>query len=330
MARVLVTGGAGYVGCVLVPKLVRLGYAVTVLDWMMFGAGGLDEVRAACTIVEGDIRDLRCLDHALSGADAIVHLAAISNDSSGILDPALTARVNVDAAQALVRLAKQRGVRRFVFASSSSVYGVKHEPEVTEDLPPAPLTIYAQSKADMEAFLETERTAAFCPVSIRSATVCGASPRQRLDTVANLFTIDALAQGHIRVNGGEQLRPLVHIDDVADCYAHLLSAPTEAVAGQVFNAGACNETLLRIAEAVRAVIGPHVEIVRAPRSPDSRSYRISSRKLEDQLGFTCRRTLQQAVLDLRVAWDMGRIPDPSASVYRNVARMREMGFGAAP
>lgn len=321
---VLVTGGAGYVGSVLVERLVRHGFAVRVLDSMIFGTAGLTAVEDDCEIIAGDITDVDCVTQALHGVDCVVHLAAISNDSSGELDPEWTRRVNLEATQTLADLATEIGAVRFLYASSSSVYGIKHEPDVSEDLPLNPLTIYSKTKAWSEQYLLAQQSSRFAPVCVRSATVCGYSPRQRLDTVVNMFVSDAVTRGEITVNGGEQQRPLIHIADLCDYYVHLLRAPVELISGTVFNAGAGNYALMEIAELVAHYVNRNVMITRRQRTKKSRSYRISCDRIRSRLGLFPQRSVADAITDLKAAFEDGRIPDPGDSVYRNIERLKEI------
>ncbi|HUW44059.1 MAG TPA: SDR family oxidoreductase, partial [Bacillota bacterium] len=237
---VLVTGGAGYAGSVLVPKLLERGYNVRVLDLMMFGSQGLDPVKNRCEIMEGDIRDSRLVEKCLEGVDSVIHLAAISNDPCSELDHELTKQVNYDATENLVNLAKEKKITRFIFASSSSVYGIKKEPNVTEDLFLEPLTIYSKTKAMAEEFIKKNSDDNFAAVNIRPATICGYSPRMRLDLAVNILTEHAINKGRITVFGGEQKRPNIHIEDITDYYADLLTVSKEKITGKSFNAGSEN------------------------------------------------------------------------------------------
>lgn len=322
--NVLVTGGAGYVGAVLTPKLLAAGHAVTVLDAYYFG----DRVLAAVgdhprlTQIKGDLRDRATLDAALARCDAVIHLACISNDPSFELDPALGRSINYDAFLPLVRLAKRHGVRRFIYASSSSVYGIKEEGNVTEDLPLRPLTDYSKYKAQCEEVLSGERVPGFTTLTLRPATVCGYSPRLRLDLSVNILTNLAFHKREITVFGGTQRRPNLHIDDMTDLYVSALEWPSEQIDGQVFNAGWQNLSINEIADAVRRAVGDDVRIVTSPTN-DLRSYHISSEKIKRQLGWAPRRTVQDAVRDLLAAFRAGKVPgaltDP---VYSNIKTMQ--------
>src|SRR5229473_5287615 len=230
MERVLVTGGAGYKGCVLVPKLLAAGYEVIAYDLMLFGSGGL--LRSPnLTIVKGDIRDGRAFAAAVKGCDHVIHLACISNDPSFELDPQLSKTINYDCFEPLVLASKDAGVRRFLYISSSSVYGVSDAPEVTEEHPLVPLTDYNKYKGMCEPILLKYQSPDFTTVIIRPATVCGYSPRMRFDLTVNILTNHAVNNGVITVFGGMQKRPNIHIDDVTELYAALLSMPKEKIAG---------------------------------------------------------------------------------------------------
>ena len=234
----LVTGGAGYVGSSLVPKLLAAGYEVTVLDLYLYGDvfAGLQS-RPELTEVKGDLRNPADVARALDGCDAVIHLACISNDPSFDLDPELGKSINYDCFRPLVRAAKDAGVRRFIYASSSSVYGIKGDANVTEELALEPLTDYSKYKAMCEEVLEEEREPGFVAVTLRPATVCGYAPRLRLDLTVNILTNHAVNNGRITVFGGEQLRPNIHIEDMTDLYLRLLEAPDEAIDGKIWNAG---------------------------------------------------------------------------------------------
>ena len=329
--RVLVTGGAGYVGSVLVPKLLDDGFAVTVFDSLVFGAESLAPLagRGGFELLRGDLRDRPALIEVLGGGgfDAVVHLAAISNDPSSELDPELTRAVNLRALETLMPEAKRAGVRRFLYASSASVYGVKDEPEVGENLPLEPITLYARYKAEGERLLHGLCGDGFCGVAVRAATVCGFSPRMRLDLTINILTEHAVRRGRLRVFGGSQQRPNLHIQDLADFYRLLLSAPVEKVNGRAFNVCAANASVLELAELVREVVSPGLPIEIVP-TDDLRSYRLSAARAARELGFRPRRGLDAAVREVASALTDGRIPDPDSPVHRNVEWLKRELAGA--
>jgi nucleoside-diphosphate-sugar epimerase len=324
-SRVLVTGGAGYVGAVLVPKLLERGHHVRVLDLYLYGTDVFDAVKDHPRLeqVKGDLRDLAQVEFAVAGCDAVIHLACISNDPSFELDPALGKSINYDAFFGLVRSAKQAGVNRFVYASSSSVYGVKEVDNVTEDLPLEPLTDYSRFKALCEDVLLGERKPGFAGLVLRPATVCGYSPRLRLDLSVNILTCHAITRRKITVHGGEQKRPNIHIDDVTDLYVRSLEWPSSAIDGKIYNAGYDNLKMIEIAETVRKVVGSDVQIERTA-THDHRSYHISSEKIKRELGFTPRRSIEDAIRDLATAFRAGKVPDPDARRYYNIKTMQHL------
>ncbi len=328
--RVLVTGGAGYVGAVLVPKLLAEGHQVTVLDLYIYGDDVLAAVRGnpALREVKGDLRDPSAVADALTGCDAVIHLACISNDPSFELNPDLGKSINLDAFRPLVEAAKKAGVRRFVYASSSSVYGVKEGVEVTEDLPLEPLTDYSRFKADCERILEEERAPGFVTLTVRPATVCGYSPRQRLDVIVNILTNHAVNLGKVKVMGGDQKRPNIHIDDMCRFYLDALQWDDGQIDGRIYNVGEKNHTVSELAEMTRntvaAATGRPVGIEVVPTN-DPRSYHVSSEKILRELGFAPQRTIRDAVQDLVAAFQAGKLQDPMSNpMYFNIKRMQEL------
>ncbi len=309
--RILVTGGGGYVGAVLTPKLLAAGYDVRVLDLFLFGEEVLDSVRAdpRLELVRGDLRDAQLVRRSLAGCDAVIHLACISNDPSFELDPALGKSVNYDAFGPLVEAGRDQGVRRFIFASSSSVYGVKQEEQVDESLSLEPLTDYSKYKALCEDVLRKYETPEFTTVIVRPATVCGHSPRLRLDLTVNILTHQACLNGRIRVFGGSQYRPNLHIEDMTDLYLQLLALPREAVAGKTWNAGYENLTVLEIARRIRGSLADRPIDIACEPTNDLRSYRICSEKIRRDIGFVPRHTVADAVRGLAAAFDRGQVPD---------------------
>ncbi len=326
LKTVLVTGGAGYVGSALVPKLLAENHRVKVLDLYLYGDHVLDAVKdhPGLEQIKGDIRDQALLRKSLAGCDAVIHLACISNDPSFELNPELGKSINCDAFAPLVDIAKGSGVKRFIYASSSSVYGVKQTPHVTEDLPLEPLTDYSKYKALCEDILLKKRVPGFAALVLRPATVCGYAPRLRLDLTVNILTNHAVNNGKIVVFGGDQMRPNIHIDDVADLYVQSLAWATEKIDGQIFNAGYENHTVMQLAEIVKKEIGNGVRIVVEPTN-DHRSYHISSERIRRALGYEARRNINDAVKSLTGAFRDGLIPDSmSASRYYNIKRMQEV------
>ena len=329
LKTVLVTGGAGYVGAVLVPRLVKAGYRVKVVDLYLYGDDVLSAARGPkLEEIRGDIRDQALLRKSLKGVDAVIHLACISNDPSFELDCELGRSINFDAFAPLVQISRDSGVRRFIYASTSSVYGVSEAPEVTEEHPLKPLTDYSKYKALCEPLLLESQEAGFTTVIIRPATVCGYSPRQRLDLTVNILTNNAVNTGKITVFGGTQMRSSIHIEDMAELYERLLELPAEKIAGKTFNAGAENHTVadiaLQVAEVVRARVPGRdkLEIVTTP-SDDNRSYHICSERIRRDLGYLPTRGIRDAVEDLIAAFRDGRLPDSMHAVrYFNIKTMQ--------
>lgn len=326
--QVLVTGGGGYVGAVLVPKLLSQGYRVKVLDLFIYGQHVLDAVKHNPNLeqIQGDIRDVLLLKRVMPDCDAVIHLACISNDPSFELDPFLGKSINYDAFFNLVDVSKDSGVKRFIYASSSSVYGIKDEEEVTENLPLLPLTDYSKYKALCEEVLLKKREPGFVPLILRPATVCGYSPRLRLDLTVNILTTHAVNNREIMVFGGQQMRPNIHIDDITDLYVKSLEWPDQAIDAKVFNAGYDNYPVLQIANIIRDAVGDGVSIVTTP-TDDLRSYHISSEKIKAELGFVPLRTVSDAVKDLVTAFDGGKIPNAmTESNYYNIKKMQDLSL----
>ena len=332
--QILVTGGAGYVGSVLIPKLLAQQYRVKVLDLYIYGQHSLQEVRNDSKLeeIKGDIRDIKLVKDCLNDCDAVIHLACISNDPSAELDPELTQSINHDAFTPLLEACIEKGIRRFIFASSSSVYGISDAPIVNELHPRVPVSAYNISKAYCEDQIVKYNSKDFSIATIRPATVCGYSPRLRLDLTVNILTNHAFHKGEITVFGGDQYRPNLHIEDMADLYIQVLNEPNSKVSGEIFNAGYQNKKVLDIALAVKDIFKelypdrPNIKITRTP-SDDIRSYRISSQKIEDTLNFKPKRTIEDAIVGLCKAFEEKKVPDPFGSTYYyNLARMKEIGL----
>ena len=326
MQTILITGGAGYVGAVLVPKLLDKGYKVRVLDIFAFGKNvfGSHQERQNLELLKGDLRDPELIKQGTHQADAVIHLACISNDPSFELNPDLGRSINYDAFMPLVESAKEADCQRFIYASSSSVYGIKDESNVTEDLELEPLTDYSKYKAlcEKELLTRTENHS-MVPFIIRPATVCGYSPRQRLDLTVNILTHHAIKNNKIRVFGGQQKRPNIHIQDMTDLYVQALEWPAEKVRGKIYNVGYENHKVMEIAEMVKAEVGEQVDIAVEP-TDDHRSYHISSAKIEQELGFTPQHTIQDAIKELVEAFKAGKLPDSmEADHYYNIRVMKK-------
>ena len=325
MNKVFITGGAGYVGAVMVPHLLEQGFEVTVLDLMIYGEHVLEKHDNLNT-VKGDIRDQDLLKKIIPSHDTVIHLACISNDPSFEMNPDLGKSINLDAFRPLVEISKNSNVKRFFYASSSSVYGIKEEPNVHEEMELEPLTDYSIFKADCEKILAEYQSNDFTTATIRPATVCGYSPRQRLDVVVNILTNLAYHKREISIFGGDQLRPNIHIADMVEAYMVLLRAPKEKIAGQIFNAGYENQSVKDIAEIVKNTVGSDVKLITTP-TDDNRSYHISSNKIKTELGFVAKHTIKDAVEGLCEAFDKKLLPNSlEDQMYFNIKRMQNISL----
>ena len=324
--NILVTGGAGYIGALLVPELLDREHEVTVLDGFFFGHEPLAPVAddPLLTKVEGDIRDTDLVDEVFADGDfdAVIHLAAISNDPSSKLDADLTTSVNRDAVQYVMKAAKEAGVDRLLYASSASVYGIKETEDVTEDLPLDPITLYAKYKAEGEDVLNELADEDFCGTSVRAATVCGYSPRLRLDLVVNILTSHALQNGQIRVFGGDQMRPNVHIRDIVDFYLHLLEADREAINAEAYNVSHSNYAVMGLAELIRDTLDGDVDITVEP-TDDNRSYHLSAEKAAEEIDFRPSHGIEEAIFDLQEAYKAEKWTDLGDTQYHNVRWMKQ-------
>ncbi len=327
--RVFVSGGAGYCGSVLVPQLLAADYKVTVYDTLFFGDHFLPKDNPSLTVIQGDIRDVAKLAGAVQGHDAFVSLACISNDASFELDEKLSTSINLDAFEPMVKAAKAAGVKRFVYASSSSVYGVSEQPDVTEDHPLLPLTLYNKYKGMCEPILNSYADDGFTVVTFRPATVCGYGPRLRLDLSVNILTNHAVTNNKITVFGGSQLRPNLHIKDYCAAVQMFLEAPAEKIHKDVFNIGFQNMSIMDIALLVKKVVAqefpdrPAIDIVTTP-SDDIRSYHINSDKVRRILGFQPKHTIEDAVRDLCQAFRDNKIPNSMTDDgYYNIRTMKK-------
>lgn len=295
--KILVTGGCGYKGSVLVPKLLARGFEVQVLDTMWFGNYLIPHQNL--TITQGDVRDIELIN--LDGIDAIIHLSSVANDPCGDLDPKLTWEISALATMQLADKAARVGVKQFIYASSGSVYGVKEEEQVTENLDLKPISEYNKTKMVSERVLLSYSDEMVIQI-IRPATVCGYSPRMRLDVSVNMLTMQALAKGRITVFGGGQTRPNIHIDDITDIYLHLIDHPE--ITG-IYNAGFENISILDIAKLVTRHLP--VEII-ITESNDPRSYRMNSDKLL-ATGFKPQKNVEQAIEELITYYRNGKLTD---------------------
>jgi nucleoside-diphosphate-sugar epimerase len=327
---VLVTGGAGYVGSLLVPQLLARGHKVTVFDTMYFGNGNLPTDHPRLKLVKGDIRDTAHLARELEGIEAVVNMACISNDASFELDESLSTTINLDAFEPMVLAAKKAGVKRFIYASSSSVYGVSDQPDVTEDHPLLPLTLYNKYKGMCEPLLLKHTDDKFVGVIFRPATVCGYAPHQRLDLSVNILTNHAVTNGKIKVFGGDQMRPNLHVQDYCDAVLMFLDVEDDLIRNQIFNVGFQNMSIRDLALLVKKVVEEEFpekgEIgIETTLTNDNRSYHINSDKVTRAIGFKPRHTIEEAIRDLCRAFKLGALPNSMEDdQYYNVRTLKKI------
>lgn len=309
--QILITGGCGYIGSVLTPKLLQLGYQVTVYDAMWFG--NFLQPHDNLTIVEGDIRDLDCIP--MENIDSVIHLANVANDPCGELNSKLVWEVNALATMGLVEKAIRCGIGQFIYASSGSVYGVKEEEQVTEDLPLAPMSDYNKTKMISERVLLSYSHYLNLQI-VRPATVCGVSPRMRLDVAVNMLTMQAVTDKRITVFGGRQTRPNIHIQDIANTFIHFIEHGGEHTG--IFNAGFENMSIMGIAEKITAKMPAEIVVL---ESNDPRSYRLNSDKLLNT-GYKPRFVIDNAVNEIKKAYTGGSLTNEDQ--WHNIKMMKRI------
>jgi nucleoside-diphosphate-sugar epimerase len=325
---VTVFGAGGYVGSELVPALIRSGYSVRAYDTYWYGVEVFSDLmeNPKFSLIIGDVRDLESVKKALQGATQVIHLACISNDPSFDLDPALGRSINLESFKPLITAAKGAGVQRFIYASSSSVYGVKIEERVTEELSLEPLTDYSKFKATCEEIALELQDNDFEVVVARPDTICGYSRRQRFDLAVNVLTNHAVNNRQITVFGGSQYRPNLHIDDMVGAYLHLLKSEYQ-VNGEILNVGGNNMSLNEIAASVVNIVGTDVQI-KHQVTDDLRSYRVDSSKIREKFGFVPKKTVDDAIRELVEQIGRNSFTNPMTnSAYYNIARMQELALG---
>jgi len=326
--KVFITGGAGYCGSRLVPQLLNNGYKVTVYDTQYFG--NVLKKNENLIVIKGDIRDHNKIETYCADHDIFISLACVSNDASFELDENLSTSVNMNAFEPMVIAAKKAKIKRFIYASSSSVYGVSKEKDVTEDHPLVPLTLYNKYKGQCEPILEKYIDENFKGVTFRPATVCGFAPRLRLDLTVNILTNHAIINDLIKVFGGDQLRPNLHIQDYCDAVELLMNAPIEKINKEKFNIGYQNLSISQIAGIVKKIVMEEfpekneIKIV-TTQSDDNRSYHINSDKIKNILGFIPKFTVEDAVRDLSNAFKKNLIINSFENdIYYNVKRFKNL------
>lgn len=308
--KILVTGGCGYKGSVLVPKLLNEGHQVIVVDVMWFGNHLAEHINL--TVIQADVREPQ--DAWLENVDTVIHLASVANDPCCDLEPKLSWETSALSSMLLVEKAIKHQVKQFIYASSGSVYGVSDEPQVTEEIQLNPISEYNKAKMVAERVLLSYQDKIILSI-VRPATVCGYSPRMRLDVSVNMLTMQALKNGLITVFGGEQTRPNIHIDDITDLYLFLMA---KGISG-TFNAGFENISILDIADRVKNVLSAKITVT--PNNDDPRSYRLNSDKLLST-GFKPKKTVDDAIAELIVQFKQGNLVD-NDNCY-NIRTMKAM------
>jgi nucleoside-diphosphate-sugar epimerase len=325
MKTILVIGGAGYVGSSLVPELLKRNYNVIVYDLMIYGKKVLKEDNKLKKIT-GDIRDIENLKKYVKISDYIIHLACISNDPSFELNPTLGKSINYDCFEPLVKFAKNIGVKRFIYASSSSVYGIKSELTVNEKMSLEPLTDYSKYKAMCEDILLKYSNKNFNVTILRPATVCGYSPRQRLDVIVNILTNHAYNKKLIKIIGGNQKRPNIHVSDMVNAYIHIIETPINLVSEKIFNVGFENYTVEELALIVQKVVGKDVKMEKI-KTDDNRSYHIDSSKIKDEIKFLPQHNIEEAIIGLVAAFKDKLLKNPlNNPEYFNIKKMQEINL----
>lgn len=329
LVKIFITGGAGYVGSRLVPELLKDGHEVTVFDILYFGKNFLPLENTSLKVIKGDIRNQIKLENSCENHDIFIHLACISNDASFQLDEKLSKTVNLDSFEPMVISAKKKGIKRFIYASTSSVYGISDKKDVKEDHPLVPLTLYNKFKGMCEPILFNHTDNNFEGVIFRPATVCGYAPRQRLDLSVNILTNFAVNKKKITVFGGDQLRPNLNIKDYCDAVKLLINAPSEKIKNEIFNIGFQNMSIKDIALLVKKVVEKKlsfndIEIVKTP-SDDNRSYHINSDKIKNKLNFIPKFTIEDAIEELCEAFNKKLLPNSfDDDFYFNVKRLQRI------
>jgi len=324
MKKILVIGGGGYVGTNLVDQLLKKNYLVTVYDLFIYGNHLINSKNLK--VINGDIRNLNNLKNIIKNFDSIIHLACISNDPSFDLNPDLGKSINFDPFEELVRMSKDYGVSRFIYASSSSVYGIRSEKNVVESFSLKPLTDYSKFKVMCEDILLKYNDKNFNCTIIRPATVCGYSRRQRLDLVVNILSNLAYNNKKIKIFGGDQLRPNINIFDMCNSYMHVLKQPAGKINGEIFNVGFENYSVTELALLVKEAMPFKVDVEKVP-TDDNRSYHISSDKIKKKIGFINKKTIKDAIDELVYAFKKNLFLKPlSNEMYFNINRMKSINL----
>jgi len=322
--KILVIGGGGYIGTALVEKLVEMNHLVRVFDLFLYGNNIIDSKNIE--IIKGDIRSKQDIKKIFQDIEVVYHLACISNDPSFELNPELSKSINYDSFKPIVKLAKDSGVKRFIYASSSSVYGVRNELEINEELELKPITDYSKYKAKCEDILLQEANKYFNVLIARPATVCGYSKRLRLDLTVNILTINAINNKNIKVFGGEQKRPNIHIDDICKFYIDCINKHNNKFNDKIYNVGFENLKILEVAHMIKNTLSINIPII-IKKTDDIRSYHISSKKVNKEFGFYPNKQITDAIVEINNASINKLIIDPlNNSNYYNLSKMKELNL----
>lgn len=325
-APVLVVGGAGYIGSIVVRKLLDRGRRVRLLDKLSYGDSAIADLfgHANLEFITGDCRNIQDVVRSMSGVRDVIHLAAIVGDPACAADDKNALEINYAATRMMLEIAKGHGVQKFLFASSCSVYGAS-DSVMDEQSKTVPISLYAETKLNSEKVLLDAKSETFHPVVLRFATVFGLAPRPRFDLVVNLLTAKAFQEGIITIFNGDQWRPFIHVDDIAEAVCETLVCPVERVSGQILNVGddRLNYTLSQIATLIHSEFpGTRIEHV---ENADRRNYRVSFRKIHELVGFSCKRTIEDGIRELRVAFEQGKIADYKEPLYSNLTYLKTYG-----
>ncbi len=323
---VLVVGGAGYIGSMVIAKLLAHGRKVRLLDNLVYGEQSVEQLLSHPDLdfIQGDCRNIQDVVRAMSKVKDVIHLAAIVGDPACAEDEKNAFQINYAATRMMVEIAKGHGVERFIFASSCSVYG-SSDSLMDEKSETIPISLYAETKLHSEKVLLEAASRSFHPTILRFATVFGLAQRPRFDLVVNLLAAKAIQEGVITIFNGDQWRPFVHVDDVAEGIVKTFEAPVEAVSGEIFNLGddRYNMTLAELAEKIRVLI-PNTQVEHVENG-DRRNYRVSFRKIRDCVGFTASRSLEDGILEIKEAFELGQISNYCDPFYSNVSFLKERG-----
>lgn len=325
MKKIIITGGAGYVGSELSSYLAKLGNEIIVYDLMLYGSNNLEKEKNI-QVVNGDIRDTQKFINFAKDCEICIHLACISNDPSFELNPELGKEINFNSFEPILKSCLNIGIKKFIYASSSSVYGVKKEKNISENLSLEPLTDYSKYKARCEDILQRYSSKNFTTCILRPATVCGYSRRQRLDLVVNILTNFAYHNKLIKVFGGEQLRPNININDMIRAYELIINSPNDKINGEIFNVGfenhSVNDLSIIVKQSVENILNCEIKIEKF-HSEDNRSYHISSNKITNKLGFQPKFNIQDGVNDLLNCFKKNILIDPlNNENYYNIKKMK--------